>query len=604
MKLVHSYHFFENKVKLDDNKIIDSSNNSIVQVLSNFYRDKTIFTVKVERMLNKKKSLQNYKRFFRDKDINCNICYNTKIVIDINEQNLLKTIKSNNFYDRKNFFALLSRNVVNINNVNPDTCLDDIKNKNQKLVNSIDFNYLGKSIIKIGQLIYDLELERIYFNEDDIQRNKFKFKIENLKLIFTDNKPLVKNTFENSNIFNSYNQNLILYSNKNQNLKGLINNYGIDNYTILNEDNLSSIQYKEIIGKSIIISYETLITHYKYNISSNNCEYNDTEESLVLFKERYIYETGYMIRDEFLNLKNIILHSLTFDNLIVFDFPINTGRFLDNILLKQITFKHTFFISPYFLKYNVSSLLEKLQSIYDVELDSNSNSNSMSRSFINNLLSQVYIDDYSNLGKEKSIMFSYSKQEETLITNTNNLKKNEKCSLPLLFPIEKASNDDIKYINNNDCPICLEKLTNNNTVKTSCNHYFCINCINKQLDNGSNINCSLCRSPLNVKTDFTHLVTKPKNIPGKIGKIFQHITDNSIIISDFNDNLTLLSKILTKWDTDFADILLINGKCINNKEFTKSKSLLFLENNVEKYTKHLYKNSELKVLVPIKELKN
>ena len=602
MKLVHSYHFFENKVKLDDNKIIDTKNNSIIQVLSNFYRDKTIFNVKIERMLNKKKSLQNYKRFFRDKDINCNICYNTKIVIDINEQNLLKSIKCNNFYDRKNFFALLTRNVINVNNVNPDTCLDDIKNKNQKNINSIDFSYLGKSIIKIGNLIYDLELERIYFNEDDIQRNKFNFKIENLKLFFTDNKTLVNSIFVNSNIFNSYNQNLILYSEKNENLKALIKNYGIENYTVLNDENLANIKYNEIVGKSIIISYETLITHYKYNISLNYADYEDTEESLIHFKERYIYETGYMNRDKFLDLRYIILHSLVYENLVIFDFPLNTERFLDNILLKQITFKQSIFISPYFLKYKVSSLLEKLRSIYSIETDSNSNSNSISRSFINNLLSQVYIDDYSNLNKEKSILFNYSKQEENIITNTNNLKKTEKCSLPLLFPIEKASNDDIKYINNNDCPICLEKLTNNNTVKTSCNHYFCINCINRQLDTSSKLSCSLCRSSLNVKTDFTHLVTKPKNIPGKIGKIFQHITDNSIIISNFNDNLTLLSKILTKWESDFTDILLINGKCINNKEFTSSKSLLFLENNVEKYTKYLYKNSELKVLVPIKEL--
>ena len=100
MKLVHSFHFFENKVKLEQNKIIDTTTNDVIQVLSNFYRNKTTFNVKVERVLNKKKSLQNYKRFFRDKDINCNICYNTKVVIDINEQNLVKSIKTNNFYDR------------------------------------------------------------------------------------------------------------------------------------------------------------------------------------------------------------------------------------------------------------------------------------------------------------------------------------------------------------------------------------------------------------------------------------------------------------------------------------------------------------------------
>ena len=67
MKLVHSYHFFENKVKLDDNKIIDTKNNSIIQVLSNFYRDKTIFNVKIERMLNKKRVFKIIKGFSETK---------------------------------------------------------------------------------------------------------------------------------------------------------------------------------------------------------------------------------------------------------------------------------------------------------------------------------------------------------------------------------------------------------------------------------------------------------------------------------------------------------------------------------------------------------
>ena len=598
MKLVHSYHYFENKVKLDENKIIDTQTNSVIQVLSNFYRDKTIFNVKIERVLNKKKSLQNYKRFFRDKNINCNICYNTKIVIEVNEQNLLKSVKSNKFYDRSNFFSLLGRNVENVNNVNPDTFLNDIKNKNQVKNNTIDFSYLGKSIVKIGNLIYDLDLERIYFNENDVKRNRFSLKIENLRIFFTDNNDLVTNEFKSLDAFNNYYQNLIIFSEQNDKLYTLIKSYGIENYIILNSDNIASIKYKDIIAKTIIISYETLLNHYKFNISMNYADYNDTEESLILFKERYVYETGYMKRDKFLDLRYVILHSLRFDNLIIFDFPINVDRYLDNILLKQITFKNSFFISPYFLKYKVSSLLDKLSSFYNIALDTNS----MSRSFINNLLSQVYIDDYSNLAREKTILFNYSKQEETLIAKSNNLKREEKCSLPLLFPLEKATNNDIKYINNNDCPICLEKLTHNNTVKTNCNHYFCINCINTQLDNANKLSCSLCRTTLDIKTDFTHLINKPKHIPGKIGKIFQSLTNNSIIISEFNNNLTLLSKILTKWENDFNDILLVNGRCINNKEFTNAKSLLYLENNVEKYTKYLYKNSEFKVLMPIKEL--
>ena len=64
----------------------------------------------------------------------------------------------------------------------------------------------------------------------------------------------------------------------------------------------------------------------------------------------------------------------------------------------------------------------------------------------------------------------------------------------------------------------------------------------------------------------------------------------------------MVSKILKNWETEYKDISLVNKRCLNNKEFTGVKTLLFLENNVEKYTKYLFKNSDLKVLVPIKEL--
>ena len=86
-------------------------------------------------------------------------------------------------------------------------------------------------------------------------------------------------------------------------------------------------------------------------------------------------------------------------------------------------------------------------------------------------------------------------------------------------------------------------------------------------------------------------------------KIFQNITNNSLIISNYNENLYILSKILQKYNSDYKEVTLINKKIINKSdEFIGNKTLIFLENNVDKYTKYLYKNSDIKVLVPIKEL--
>ena len=121
----------------------------------------------------------------------------------------------------------------------------------------------------------------------------------------------------------------------------------------------------------------------------------------------------------------------------------------------------------------MGSFLAQLGNFYNVTL----NLESISKTFINDILSQVYIDDYSTLSREKPILFKYSMTEEQIITNSNNLIKSEKRSLPLLFPIKKIQIDDQKFINNNECAICLEKLKSNNTIKIHCNHYFCISAL-------------------------------------------------------------------------------------------------------------------------------
>ena len=76
-----------------------------------------------------------------------------------------------------------------------------------------------------------------------------------------------------------------------------------------------------------------------------------------------------------------------------------------------------------------------------------------------------------------------------------------------------------------------------------------------------------------------------------------------MIVSMYNDNLVLLSDILQNSCNDYKNITLVNKNLINqSKEFVNNKTVLFLENNIDKYTRYLYKNSELKVLVPIKQL--
>ena len=597
MKLVHSLFFFEKSVKLQENFLVETKTGIKKQKISNFFRDKNIFTAVIQRELNKKKSLQNYKRFFNNKQVNCNICYNSKLIVNVNINALEKAVKNNKFHDRQNFFALLKRNVENINTVNSETSLDDILNKNQVLNESLNFSYYGKSVIKIENLFFDLDFNRIYFNEKDIQRNYHKFDLNKTKIMFTDNVDKINNILLSNDLFYQNNQNLVIYSENEQNIKNIIKNHKLINYVYLNSDNVSQITYSDIVNKTIIISYETLIEKYKYNILMNTENFNDTTSDLEFICERYNYETSFMKREKFLDMNYVLLHSLTYDNLIILDFKINKNKFMNNFLLSSFKTKSAFFISPFFLEYKISNFIEQLSHFFKLNLEPNS----ISLSFIKTLLSSIYIDDYSNLKKERRILYNYSKNESDIIINSPPNFKEKLSSLPLLFSLESIDNESLKYINNNECPICFDKLKINNTVKTSCNHYFCVDCATTLYNDSSTISCSLCRTKLDKHKDIKQLIGKSKTVQGKIGKIFQNLTKDSVIVSSYNENLIKLSKILQDSEMDLNNISLINKKMINSRDFVNSKSLLFLENSVDKYTRYLFKNSEIKVLVPVKE---
>ena len=46
-----------------------------------------------------------------------------------------------------------------------------------------------------------------------------------------------------------------------------------------------------------------------------------------------------------------------------------------------------------------------------------------------------------------------------------------------------------------ECPICIDHMTNRNSVKTSCNHLLHVDCLRKWLYKGSST-CPMCRQPL------------------------------------------------------------------------------------------------------------
>jgi hypothetical protein len=76
--------------------------------------------------------------------------------------------------------------------------------------------------------------------------------------------------------------------------------------------------------------------------------------------------------------------------------------------------------------------------------------------------------------------------------NSNNLKFN----ISIIKQTLNNNDINIHYTNTNDCPICMEKISFENSVSTNCNHTFCSHCICNYIKTCNSISlprCSLCR---------------------------------------------------------------------------------------------------------------
>lgn len=63
--------------------------------------------------------------------------------------------------------------------------------------------------------------------------------------------------------------------------------------------------------------------------------------------------------------------------------------------------------------------------------------------------------------------------------------------------IFKNSNNYIEF-DENDCPICLDKITDNNIIILNCKHQFHASCIFETM-NKTNKRCPLCRKKIKYK---------------------------------------------------------------------------------------------------------
>ena len=203
-------------------------------------------------------------------------------------------------------------------------------------------------------------------------------------------------------------------------------------------------------------------------------------------------------------------------------------------------------------------------------------------------------------------------------------QNNKESDLPILkfigsyslFPvIYKCKNVKKQNI---DCPICLSKVSSHKCFLTSCNHFFCYECIYKLfaqypantygISDKNNINvkklnwslsCPLCREEIdyssllytnnvNAKTILSNILNKANldtktyyliknllNIKKNKYKIIIYITDNEKYV---NNMTNLISKL--KFNININKIFFISWKNINNCKQTNRFSE-YLNNSVD-----------------------
>ena len=112
---------------------------------------------------------------------------------------------------------------------------------------------------------------------------------------------------------------------------------------------------------------------------------------------------------------------------------------------------------------------------------------------------------------------------------------------------------------NDECPICMEKLGGKNFCITDCGHKFCLTCLMSScLQN--NTNCPLCRKTICPDSD-------------KVIELEQRIEDREEIINDLEDDVQDLCEHITEIEKD--KVYLQNKMKDLKKENTKLKRIAY-----------------------------
>lgn len=509
MKLIHSYHYLKNGKYIIENNFIKNSKGDIILGLVNIPECNNVYQVKLEKILLKKKSLMNYRKFFGYRNIDCeNIYSNFSVVVYINIELLINTfIKTNSIPSRVELFKLLSRN-FNEDKYNSMSFIQDYPSIIQLNINSV---YKINKIEKISKYIlkknykrkccyFDLLHRTIYLDYSNIPKRELNYKnklvyIRTIKEI--DSKLKLKE-------FNLCSKKKRLIICDVSNVKKW-EYYLKSNYLTIRKFNDSTLTYNDLESYSFIILPIQLLSSYDYETHFKNYiniyNYKNENTFSEYTKALNIIRYEQTLNDNYKNKTDIIFQILDY-SIIIFD---NLYKNIPYHMIRLFNSEYKFFISKNYYKDKIRDIISIFSNFLDLTLEETEDTSIIFSNIYR------YYETESSI-KERIVLLNYNEYDKKALSNIENIslyrEADSKINLKDLYEsiCLNYSKVKYKYIKDLDekidynkiCPICLNDLVINNNYAnvaiTVCSHLFCYDCIinNRYVSN----KCPKCRKEL------------------------------------------------------------------------------------------------------------
>lgn len=582
-KQIISYSLFSKNIKIDEQtNIIDINNGNEIMKLSNIPINDTIklynYRLEKELIYNNSISLRNFGYL--------------KIIIGLNLTILEEFITTGKSIPSRTILFKLLRKNKNLENYYRDSVkfIDNYKTKynvsNMRYRNILidrlittenkeytASNILKNNIYKYNNLYIDIELERFYLETDDINTNiTIKGSILNtekncgkrfclLHLLKLNN--LKKDTTIDKYLYSK--GTIIFTTNINKWKEEIKINYKNAIYIcISNKLHFEKYTYHDLINADIVlVNYNFLLNSVFRNIL---LLYQNNNQSIEEIIETIILEYNRKTNLEYEN--KALLFLIQWKRMIIDEYDLlqtyNEYPYISSIL-KYTNSNYKWMIGNY-MNITNNNILDMSKYIIDGEINTNLLSNNLFRERVFNILfeniktflSKPNIREYKINIKSNITENNENNIENNIDHNVKNLQHINSC-LSKLKRNYCNNNTISNYLDNSnhylininltkldDCPICLNKIDENNTGVLICGHIYCYTCVNNVPK------CPNCRKFVNYKDIFSINNNLTNQVlSNRYGNKFNYfITHNTnisskiIIFSELYNTVNIITNIL------------------------------------------------------------